>query len=132
MEITSHVVEGDSAPQIKIEATDQPGAGGAYHRYSLTGPDFSMNGSFELSRSDDSSRCTILFQNGPIPEHGVNGLTIEALLAVCQHRLECFQAGDYPSQENATALQNVNEALRSLQKRTRTRIARGVEGKLQA
>lgn len=31
--ITDHIVEGDSAPQLDIEVTDEPGHGGANHNY---------------------------------------------------------------------------------------------------
>ena len=33
--ITDHIVSGDQAVQLEIAVTDQPGAGGANHRYEL-------------------------------------------------------------------------------------------------
>ena len=83
--ITDHIVEGDSANhQLKIEVTDGPGQGGANHRYEITGFDTSTN------TSDDSlgrvltgiNSNVVLFQNGPIKEFGVNGVTQEALPAI--------------------------------------------------
>ena len=70
----------------------------------------------------------IMFQNGPIKEFGVNGLTQEALLAIIIDRLRCFQSGPFACHDNEIALDYCKEALFTLQKRTRERIARGVEG----
>ena len=70
------------------------------------------------------------FQNGPIKEIGVNGVTHEALLAIVIDRLRSFQAGPYSCRDNAIALTNLEDALMRLQRRTRERIARGVEGTL--
>ena len=68
------------------------------------------------------------FKNGPIAEEGVNGVSGEALLAVVADRLECFQKGAYACRENAIALTKIQEAMMWLQKRTRDRMSRGVEG----
>lgn len=126
-EITSHVVDGDKqAHQLKITATDDPGAGGANHRYQIDGVDWARNPSGV--GPDRNAPALIIFQNGGIPDNGVNGLTNEALLAIVADRLECFQAGPFAAQENATALSSINNALRALQQWTIKRIARGVEG----
>jgi hypothetical protein len=69
------------------------------------------------------------FQNGPINEVGVNGITQEVLLAVVADRLRSFQAGPFACRENALALTKVEEAMHWLQKRTMDRMRRGVEGK---
>lgn len=132
MEITAHKVEGDAAPQVKIETTDQPGAGGAYHGYLITVGDGQLvhNPSYDIAARN--SGIHIVFQNGAIKDAGMNGVTVEALLAIAAHRLQCFQEGPYPAQENATALSNINNAIRALQQRTLKRIARGVEGTQQA
>jgi hypothetical protein len=117
--LTDHVVPGDSANhQLRIEVHDEPGAGGANHEYMIA-----------WDGADQADGCGISFQNGPIKENGVNGLTQEALLAIVIDRLRSFQAGPYACGENALALSHCEEALRQLQKRTRARIARGVEGK---
>lgn len=71
---------------------------------------------------------TLNFQNGPIGEVGVNGLTNEALLAIVIDRLEYFQAGKYKCRENALAITKVEEALHWLHARTLERLQRGVEG----
>lgn len=81
---------------------------------------------------DDDKRDTvqtlIQFQNGPIKEFGVNGITQEALIAICIDRLRSFQAGQYSCRENAVALTHLETAQMWLMKRTRDRMARGVEG----
>lgn len=115
--LTDHIVSGDQAVQLEIEVTDEPGAGGANHEYRIRGPVGSFIGAVAVS-----------FQNGPIQEVGVNGITQEALLAITIDRLRSFQAGPYSCRENAIALTHCEEALMWLQRRTVERIKRGVEG----
>ena len=67
------------------------------------------------------------FQTGPAAEVGVNGLTNEALLAVLAHRLNVMNK-KMPCRENAIAITNIEQAQLWLEKRTRDRLARGVEG----
>ena len=125
-----HQVAG-AATTLTITVTDQPGSGGAHHRYEITGLDTGTN----PSSTDGSgyqtswSRQVILFQNGPVPTNGVNGVTIETLLAIDADRLRCFQAGPFASADNAEALMHIEAALECLHRRTRNRIAREVEGK---
>lgn len=129
--ITDHIVEGDSANhQLAIEVMDQPGSGGANHRYDILGFDTTDNPAATPPDGFRASftRLPVIFQNGPIKEQGVNGLTHEALLAILIDRLKSFQAGPYHCFENGIALFHCEESLRQLQKRTRARIARGVEG----
>jgi hypothetical protein len=122
-EITTHKVNGLNEA-LKIDVLDQPGAGGANHIYRIR-----MGAKPAADGSDYySDEQTIQFQNGPIAEAGVNGISQEALLAIIQDRLECFQAGQYSCPENAEALSHVRLALHWLQKRTIERTARGVEG----
>jgi len=134
-EITSHIVEGDVPQnQLKIEVLDQPGPGGAYHVYNISlSPDALARNEAAMAIDEAVVEAhpgqSIIFQCGGIAEKGLNGVTNEALLAIVRDRLECFQAGPFPSQENATALAGINNALRALQQRTLKRIARGVEGK---
>jgi len=80
----------------------------------------------QIPAEDDSA--DVIFQNGPIPENGVNGLTQEVLIAICIDRLEGFQSGQFACRENALALTKLQEAQMWLLKRTRDRIARDVEG----
>lgn len=99
---------------IEIEVMDEPGAGGANHEYELRVP--------------NGSTTRISFQNGPIAENGVNGLTQEALLAIVVDRLRAFQRGQFSCRENALALTKIEEAQHWLHHRTRERMERSVEG----
>lgn len=120
--LTSHITPGLNEA-LEIQVLDEPGQGNACHRYVVTGGD-------ERRMSvADFVHCEIRCQNGPIQEAGVNGLSNEALLAIVEDRLLGFQSGAYACRENAIALTKLQEAMMWLQKRTRDRIARGVEGK---
>ena len=103
---------------IEIAVMDNPGHGNACHHYEIVMPSGAPN-----------NGATILFQNGGIAEHGVNGVSNEALLAIVEDRLLGFQSGPFPSRESAIALTKIQEAMMWLHKRTRDRISRGVEGK---
>lgn len=115
--------------KLEIFVVDEPGAGGANHRYEIAGQDPRTNDSaHDYEKSAWTDNCVILFQNGPIPEKGVNGVTQEALLAIVADRLRSFQAGPFACRENALALTKIEEAMHWLHHRTRARMARGVEG----
>ena len=127
--LTDHIVSGDQAVQLTIEVHDEPGAGGANHAYAIYGFLTSGNPSAGPSPFPQDETCApILFQNGPIKEFGVNGITSEALMAICIDRLRSFQAGPFSCRENAIALTKLEESLMWLQRRTVARIKRGVEG----
>jgi predicted secreted protein len=74
---------------------------------------------------------SIEFQNGPVKEAGVNGLTSEALLAVLIHRTQVLNSR-FSCRENAIAVTKMEEALMWFNKRTADRQARSVEGKNEA
>lgn len=126
-ELTSHKVNGLNEV-LRIEVMDQPGPGGANHEYAIT----FFDERYKQERSPLSDKygrnCVIGFQNGPIGEAGVNGISNESLLAIVEDRLLGFQSGQYACRENAIALTKLQEAMMWLQKRTRDRVARGVEG----
>ena len=130
-ELTDHIVN-PANDKLKITVEDAPGAGGACHLYSIRGFDPGSNLSAKsqhfLGGGDIIDSVSLLFQNGPIAEVGVNGITHEALLAILIHRLRCFQSGPYACPENADALTHLESAQRSLHNRTRARMDRGVEG----
>ena len=121
-ELTSHEVNGLNEA-LQIDVLDEPGQGNACHNYTIFVPNDAHN--HELNAS---VVCNIHFQDGPIAEVGVNGISNEALLAVVEDRLKGFQSGEFACRENAIALTKLQEAMMWLQKRTRDRIARGVEG----
>lgn len=100
-----------------IYCHDDPGSGGACHRYSV------------CSNEIDAIHATVAFQNGPIKEAGVNGCHNEDFIAIVVDRLRGFQSGDFSCRENAIAITKLEETLHWLNHRTSDRIARDVEGK---
>jgi hypothetical protein len=128
-ELTSHKVNGLNEA-LKIQVFDEPGQGGACHRYHITTVETPPPPETDVQKCMSMSRAVheIRFQNGPLQETGVNGISNEALLAIVEDRLLGFQSGQYACRENAIALTKIQEAMMWLQKRTRDRIARGVEG----
>lgn len=116
-ELTSHKVNGLN-DQIEIVVLDEPGQGNACHKYGIN----------MLTGTAGSSGPVINFQNGPIQEVGINGVSNEALLAIVEDRLLGFQSGEFSCRENAVALTKLQESMMWLQKRTRDRMTRGVEG----
>lgn len=123
-ELTGHQVN-PANDVLKIDVTDEPGSVGANHAYLITGFNTERNPSVAPACWD---RVLILFQNGPIAEAGVNGITHEALLAILIDRLECFQNGKFANDYNAAALNHLRSAQGVLLDRTRERMARNVEG----
>ncbi len=125
-EILGHSIDPE-IDKIKIIANDHPGPGGANHRYVIVGYDPASNTSLYPQLTDEIS-TVLLFQNGPIPKSGVNGITNEVLLAIVADRLRSFQLGKFSCRENTLALTKIEEALHWLHHRTRARMERGVEG----
>lgn len=115
--LTDHKITGLN-DALEITVLDEPGHGGACHSYDIT-----INGQEGFLKT-----FCIHFQEGPIQEHGVNGISGESLIAVNIDRLRGFQAGPYASADNAEALHHLEMAMLALQRRTLKRIARGVEG----
>lgn len=99
---------------LTVTAIDGPGPGGASHEYEIAVP--------------QGVRTRLSFQNGPINEVGVTGLTNEVLMAVVIDRLRSFQAGPFRCSENQEALMHLREGMAALHSRTKDRVARGVEG----
>ena len=100
---------------------DEPGAGGACHKYQVR------------RNNEDGKECpepfaNVDFQNGPVKEAGINGCHQEDLIAIVIDRLRSFQAGEFACRENALALTKLEEAMHWLNHRTLERQARGVEG----
>ncbi len=95
---------------------DYIGPGNGHHHYLI------------VKKEDQSPLQIINFQDGPIGEAGINGVMDENFIAIVIDRLQGFQTGPYSSRYNAIAITKLEEALMWLQKRTRDREARGVEG----
>ena len=143
-QITDHKVNGLNEA-ITVIADDAPGPGGANHRYSI----HVHTGCCKETKAQRIAFFTIVFQNGAIAKpEDINGLSNEALLAILIDRMRGFQGmlprteeqtlanlnntggKNFACRENAIALTHMEEALMWLQKRTRDRMARGVEGSL--
>lgn len=109
-EITTHRINDDEP--IRIFAAGPVNPAGAQNNYVAV-----------IVEGEDITKDlgTINFQNGHPDEHGRNGVTLETLLAVCHHRLSCFQVGPFPCKQNAEAIQHIERALESLKDRTRER-----------
>jgi hypothetical protein len=119
--IKTHNVIDNDPNDLKIRVVDEPGPGGAHHVYNI----------FANMIKDNNQICSfstaIAFQKGPIFEHGINGVTNEALLALVIHRLECLQAGPFACHENQEALDNARLSLEALKNRTRERLSRNLK-----
>ena len=127
--LTDHQVN-PTNDTLTITALDEPGSGGAHHLYQIEGFNSASNPSdpWTARHGQPATHSTILFQNGPIAEVGVNGITHEALLAIVADRLRSFQKGPYATKANACALTHIEEAMHWLHQRTLERMRRGVEG----
>lgn len=72
--------------------------------------------------------ASIEFQAGPIPTHGVNGLTNEILIDILVERIGLLNKM-FPCRENSLAITKLEEANHWLHARTARRQAQGIEGK---
>jgi hypothetical protein len=140
--ITDHKVNGLNEA-IEINAVGEPGSGGANVIYNLKL--FPGSTKWVDETVSPLAELEIKFQNGPVG-NSFNGFTNEALLAVLIDRMRGFQGmllltpeqqanpasirKIFTCRENAIALTHLEEGLMWLQKRTRDRVARGVEGSL--
>jgi hypothetical protein len=120
--ITTHHTN-DANRAITLEADDRnPDNGNASHHYRAHYLQKASEG-FSYAQNQDIS-----FQDGPIGEVGVNGVTNELCAAIIIDRLEGFQTSKYACPENAAALEHFRAGLAALESRTKKREARGVEG----
>ena len=74
----------------------------------------------------------ITWQDGPLGKgeerREPNGAFVETVIAAALQRIQFYQSGRFACRENALAITKLEEALLWLDKRTRDREARGVEG----
>lgn len=70
----------------------------------------------------------IQFQNGPVRENGINGLTNEVLLEGLLLRLRALNQPPFNCRENSLAITHLEEALHWLEHRTKLRQQQGIEG----
>ena len=69
----------------------------------------------------------IYWQDGVIPEVGVNGCQVEDVIEVVLERLQSLNEA-FPCRENSITITKLQEAAMWQRERTRERQARGVEG----
>jgi hypothetical protein len=117
--ITEHQHD-DLNRALEIEA-GPPGPFGAPNTYTIrwTDPD------------ESGMEVELPFQGGAVKEFGVNGLTIESLLAPMLHRMRAFQDGSMRCAENAEVIHHLEQALVHCVRRSERRIAAGVKGTAQ-
>ena len=106
--ITQHNPTADGGP-IQVHAMDEPGPQGVRHLYKVF-----FSGPHGMQVQTDFA-----FQKGEIVEAGLNGITMETLLAICLDRLQDFQDGSEASKLYEIAMRHVEEALQALHVRTK-------------
>ena len=130
-EITSHHDGHGLAESIRLEADDIPAEqefGGASHRY-LAAMREPGDGR-PLNDEDEEIVLVVQFQKGPRKAPAsTSGIIDSVLLAIVADRLECFQAGPFPSLEGKRALMHVRAAMDEFKGRADERARRGVLGK---
>lgn len=77
--------------------------------------------------TQESRHLQIQFQNGPVKEHGVNGVQLTDVLRICLARYKMLNK-TFPCRENSIAITKLQEALMWDEERTAQRTRQGVEG----
>ncbi len=98
-------------------------------------------GFFSEHWSDDNGNpaggCTsgrgfvVSWQNGPLGrgnDRRPNGAFVEDVIAAAEDRIEFYQSSKFACDYNAEAIDHLRKAIDALQRRTRDRKAKGVEG----
>lgn len=71
----------------------------------------------------------VFIQGGLKPDApGHNGAFVEGVIQACVERLKYYQSSKFACTENAIALTNLEQALASLNARTKRRVSEGTEG----
>ena len=77
--------------------------------------------------NESGNAITFNIQNGPVKANGVNGCQIDTMVEAAKLIIEGLNK-NFPCRENAMAITKLDEALMWLEKRTKDREKRGVEG----
>jgi hypothetical protein len=75
----------------------------------------------------DVNSIAFNLQNGPVKEKGVNGCQVNTVIEAAKVILEGLNK-QFPCRENSVAITKLDEAIMWLDKRTKDREKRGVEG----
>jgi hypothetical protein len=111
---------------LEVVAEDHPNRTSApYVRYKISGLNFHNNN--QSLPWDPVGVLEIIFQNAAPVDGVTNGVRIEDLLAICHHRLSCFQTTALADGHNVPAIAAINEAIGHLMSRTADRISREVK-----
>ena len=78
-----------------------------------------------------SNFIEVKWQEGNVPDNGINGAAIEEVIEVARERIAELNA-KFPCRENSLAITKLEEATHWLEARTKDRIKRGVEGQEKA
>ena len=106
----------------KVYAVDEPGNGGANHKYMISGV---------ISETPVRKTFgeTIKFQNGARKDpNAIHGILDTDLLEIVRDRLKGFQSGEFATDDNAKALEHIEIALMYMNKRVMDRYERNVLG----
>lgn len=122
-EVTTNPSEGAAKT---IDATHVDPVTDSPKRYVISGFNASNNPAFEPG--DKANELVIILQNGTLPEKGVNGVTAEDLLKVCEEVFICYQESKFACEENQEALNHIQGALGAMAKRRNRRTEQGTEG----
>ncbi len=76
-QLTGHVIN-PANDKLSVTVLDEPAHGGACHTYRIAGFDSTTNPA--AVDTANVQELVLMFQNGPINEAGVNGITHEAVL----------------------------------------------------
>lgn len=120
-----------------VFALDEPGPGGACHKYAIARHGLLYVDAVDKCLSTEPHyegpepvMMTLYFQNGPRNDPASKpGLADEDLLEIVRDRLKGFQRGPFACEANDVALNHVVSALIVLNSRTQERANRGVLGK---
>jgi hypothetical protein len=104
----------------EVYAVDDKGNGGANHEYHIKYGKFN-NGYISTHQ--------IQFQNGARKEtNSIHGILDTDLLEIVRDRIKGFQSGNFATEYNAKALENIELALMYMNRRVEDRIERNVLG----
>lgn len=81
----------------------------------------------ELVRQREETVVDIKWQEGTVPDVGVNGAQVDEVVQLCIDRLTVLR-DELPDRETSLAITKLEEALMWLNERTQRRTRQGVEG----
>ena len=83
------------------------------------------------ARESRKQHIEITWQEGAIPDHGVNGAFVEDALEVVRDRIALLNEGEFRCRENSLAITAIEEAMNWCVRRRLNRLNEGVQGTMQ-